>query len=207
MILTPTRELGVQIAEQIRVFTATMNVQISLMMGGLDYAEQSNEIKDFPHFIIATPGRLASLLDFPDDDMRTAFSNIKYLVLDEADRFVNDQCFLPDLRVIFSMLPKNRQTLMFSATISENMLERWDILEGIIGQESQVKEVKEDIEEEKEEVKEEVKHFKELDVINLNIDIRHTIKGLEQKYMLVPDLTKEIHLVHFLKKSMAPKGN
>ena len=64
-----------------------MNIEISMIIGGMDYTQQSNEIKDYPHFIIATPGRLANLLETPDDDIRNAFSNIKYLVLDEADRF------------------------------------------------------------------------------------------------------------------------
>lgn len=90
LIMTPTRELAMQIADQLKVFTATMTIDISLIVGGMDYVMQSLEIKNYPHFIVATPGRLASLIENPDDDVSIAFSNIKYLVLDEADRFVND---------------------------------------------------------------------------------------------------------------------
>lgn len=90
LILTPTRELAIQIVDQLRVFTRTMTIEIACLIGGTDFVKQSLDLKDFPHFIVATPGRLASLLETPDDEVRTAFSNIKYLVLDEADRFVND---------------------------------------------------------------------------------------------------------------------
>ena len=88
--MTPTRELAIQIADQLKVFTATMTIDVSLIVGGMDFVMQSLEIKNYPHFIVATPGRLASLVETPDDDVKTAFSNVKYLVLDEADRFVND---------------------------------------------------------------------------------------------------------------------
>ena len=186
LVLTPTRELAIQIADQIKIFTASLTVDIALLIGGMDYVIQSLELKNFPHFIVATPGRLASLLETPDDEVRTAFSNIKYLVLDEADRFVNDDCFLPDLKIIFEHLPKNRQTLLFSATINEKMENRYDILEGVIG-----------------ETYEEEKLEKQVKTFNLNVDIRHTIKGLEQKFLLVPDSTKEIHLIHFLRKMMS----
>jgi hypothetical protein len=76
---------------------------------------------------------------------------------------------------------------MFSATINKKMEDRRDILEGIIGETN---------EEEKEEIK------NQLDVFNLNVDIRHTIKGLDQKFLLVHESSKEIHLVHFLKNMM-----
>lgn len=74
---------------------------------------------------------------------------------------------------------------MFSATVTETMKNRFDILEGIIGEKD-----------------EEAKLVKQVETFNLNIDIRHTIEGLEQKYLLIPDSTKEIHLIHFLKKMM-----
>ena len=106
MIITPTRELAIQISDQIKVFTATMNVEVSLMIGGMDIVEQTLELKNFPHFIIATPGRLASLLENYDEDLKTAFGNVKYLVLDEADRFVSDSCYLPDLKIIFWLFTK-----------------------------------------------------------------------------------------------------
>ena len=190
LIITPTRELAIQITDQLKIFTATMTIDVACLIGGTDYVQQALELKNYPHFIVATPGRLASLLETPDESITTAFSNVKYLVLDEADRFVNDDCFLPDLQIIFRFLPTNRQTLMFSATINKKMENRVDILEGVIGE--KVEETKDG----------EVKTSKAVVVINLNVDIRHTIKGLEQRFMLVPDNTKEIHLVHYLKKMM-----
>mmetsp|Transcript_41447 Transcript_41447/g.47801 ORF Transcript_41447/g.47801 Transcript_41447/m.47801 type:complete len:98 (+) Transcript_41447:271-564(+) len=96
-----------------------MTVEIALLIGGMDYVKHALDLKNFPHFVVATPGRLASLMENEDDELTKAFSNVKYLVLDEADRFVNDRCFLPDLKIIFKLLPKTRQTLMYSATVSE----------------------------------------------------------------------------------------
>lgn len=188
IILTPTRELAIQIADQIKVFTATMTVDVALLIGGMDFVKQALDLKNYPHFIVATPGRLASLLETPDDETKTALNNVKYLVLDEADRFVNDDCFLPDLKIIYEQLPKERQTLLFSATINEKMENRYDILEGIIGEKEEDKQPE-----------------KEVFTCNLNIDIRHTIAGLDQKYILVPESTKEIHLIHFLRKMMGPE--
>lgn len=189
LVLTPTRELAIQIVDQIKIFTASMTVEVELIIGGMDYVRQSLALKNFPHFIVATPGRLASLLENPDDEIDTAFGNVKYLVLDEADRFVNDSCFLPDLKIIFKKIPKERQTLLFSATITDNMKNRGDIMEGIIGEKEEGQVIK-----------------KEIKTINLNVDIRHTIKGLEQKYILVPESTKEIHLINFLKKMMGDEN-
>ncbi len=174
VILTPTRELAIQIADQIKIFTASMTIDVELIIGGMDFVKQSLSLKNFPHFIVATPGRLASHLETPDDELKTAFSNVKYLVLDEADRFVNDQCFLPDLQIIFKHIPKNRQTLLFSATVTDTMKDRADILEGVIGEIEESKET--------EEGDKEQKLIKNVETINLNIDIRHTIKGLEQKF-------------------------
>ena len=87
---------------------------------------------------------------------------------------------------------------MFSATVSDNMKKRWDILEGIIGDDININEDQKDDAQQQ--------HSKQLEIINLNIDIRRTIKGLEQKYMLIPELTKEIHLTHFLRKMLEPEG-
>lgn len=67
--------------------------------------QQAQELKEFPHFVVATPGRLASLFENADPEMMDAFQNLKYLVIDEADRIVNDQCFAPELKVILENIP------------------------------------------------------------------------------------------------------
>lgn len=76
-------------------------------------------MKDFPHIVIATPGRLADHLNQADDDLWDAFSNIKYLVIDEADRIINDSCFEKELLTILSFVPKKWITYLFSATLTQ----------------------------------------------------------------------------------------
>lgn len=89
------------------------------MVGGMNMTKQAQEVMERPHVVIATPGRIKVLVeDYPD--IAAIFSNTKFLVLDEADR-VLDVGFQEELRVIFQCLPKNRQTLLFSATMTDDL--------------------------------------------------------------------------------------
>jgi len=119
LILTPTRELAFQIAEQIRVLGKTVNIKYSVVIGGMDMVAQGRDLNGKPHVVIATPGRLAGHLK---GGSSVSLKKIKFLVLDEADRLL-EKSFENDLEVIFENLPEKRQTLIFSATLTDTINE------------------------------------------------------------------------------------
>lgn len=119
LVMTPTRELAFQLAEQFKALGSCLNLKCAVIVGGMDMITQSQTLMKRPHVVIATPGRIKVLIE-QNPDIPTVFSNTKFLVLDEADR-VLDVGFEDDLRVIFNCLPKNRQTLLFSATMTSNL--------------------------------------------------------------------------------------
>lgn len=113
MILAPTRELAVQIKNEIRSFTPGLKVYIALAIGGAYIREQIIDIKRGPHIIIGTPGRIKDL----GERRVINFSTLDTLVLDEVDRML-DMGFIDDIRSIVKQIPENRQTLFFSATVT-----------------------------------------------------------------------------------------
>jgi ATP-dependent RNA helicase DDX49/DBP8 len=117
LILTPTRELAFQISQQVEAFGAPLPVRQCTVVGGVDMTRQSTELDRAPHVVVATPGRLADLIQ---GSRPPRLSRVKFLILDEADRLF-DRSFAPDLAVIFSKLPEQRQTLLFSATMDKNI--------------------------------------------------------------------------------------
>ncbi|KAF8942833.1 hypothetical protein BGZ47_006074 [Haplosporangium gracile] len=120
VILTPTRELAFQIAEQFNVLGKTINLKDVVVVGGLDMMTQAIALSRRPHIIIATPGRLRDHINSSGDSMN--LSKVKYLVLDEADRLLTET-FAEDLGGILEVLPKKRQTLLFTATMTDAVLE------------------------------------------------------------------------------------
>lgn len=114
LILTPTRELARQIDEQIFAIGYHAGITSATVIGGSDFTEQVKAIRAGVDIIVATPGRLLDQMNVLNID----FSNLKYLVLDEADRML-DMGFLPDVTKIVEGLPTERQTLLFSATMPE----------------------------------------------------------------------------------------
>ncbi|KAL6454391.1 DBP8 ATP-dependent RNA helicase DBP8 [Candida maltosa Xu316] len=120
LILTPTRELALQIAEQFAALGANMNVKTAVVVGGEDIVKQALELQKKPHFVIATPGRLADHILNSGEETISGLRRVKYLVLDEADRLLSDS-FRSDLRRCFEVLPppSQRQTLLFTATITD----------------------------------------------------------------------------------------
>ncbi|KAJ3277029.1 hypothetical protein HDV01_000081 [Terramyces sp. JEL0728] len=120
LVLTPTRELAFQIAEQFRVLGTNIGLKQSVIVGGLDMMTQAIELAQKPHIVVATPGRLADHIKNSANAIH--FKRIKFLVLDEADRMLTDN-FADDLEVIFDVLPKKRQTLLFSATMTPEIEE------------------------------------------------------------------------------------
>ncbi|KAL5543721.1 hypothetical protein UlMin_007505 [Ulmus minor] len=119
LVITPTRELAYQLAEQFRALGSCLRLRCSVIVGGMDMLTQTKSLISRPHVVIATPGRIKVLLE-NNPDVPAVFSRTKFLVLDEADR-VLDVGFEEELRVVFQSLPKNRQTLLFSATMTSNL--------------------------------------------------------------------------------------
>lgn len=113
LIIAPTRELAQQIDEQFRDFSRGMNLYSTLIVGGMNIDRQIRDLKRRPHVVIGTPGRLKDLLG--RNVLRVG--DVTTLVLDEADRML-DMGFLPDIRQIVGLMPRDRQTLFFSATIT-----------------------------------------------------------------------------------------
>ncbi|KAF3322889.1 DEAD-box ATP-dependent RNA helicase 36 [Carex littledalei] len=118
LVLSPTRELATQLAEQFRALGAPINLRCVVAIGGYNTIDQAKALAKKPHVVIATPGRLRALME--GVEIAAAFSRTKFLVLDEADR-VLDANFKEDLDVILRLLPKKRQTLFFSATMTGNL--------------------------------------------------------------------------------------
>jgi ATP-dependent RNA helicase RhlE len=116
LILAPTRELALQIMENIRSYGNGLPIRVAAIFGGVEEAAQIKAVHRGVDMIVATPGRLIDLLERQKVD----FSLLETLVLDEADRMLH-MGFLPDIETIIKDLPKRRQTLMFSATLSKEV--------------------------------------------------------------------------------------
>ncbi len=116
LILAPTRELVVQIEENVLAYAKHLPLSIAKVFGGVGERPQIDALRRGCDIVIATPGRLIDLME----QRHGNFSNLQHLVLDEADRML-DMGFLPGIKRIIKALPKKRQTLMFSATLSKEI--------------------------------------------------------------------------------------
>src|SRR5438477_789611 len=116
LVVAPTRELVVQIEENVRAYAKHLPVRMATVFGGVSERPQLEALRSGVDLVVATPGRLIDLMG-----QRAAnFSGIEFLVLDEADRML-DMGFLPPIRQIVKALPQKRQTLMFSASLSREI--------------------------------------------------------------------------------------
>jgi superfamily II DNA/RNA helicase len=113
LILTPTRELAVQVAENVKAYAAHTPLRSTVVFGGMDMKPQTETLRRGVEIVIATPGRLLDHVE----QKNISLAQVQMLVMDEADRML-DMGFLPDLQRIINLLPKKRQNLMFSATFS-----------------------------------------------------------------------------------------
>jgi ATP-dependent RNA helicase RhlE len=113
LVLVPTRELAVQVAENVKAYAQHTPLRSTVVFGGMDMAPQTAALRAGVEIVIATPGRL---LDHVQQKTLN-LSQVQILVMDEADRML-DMGFLPDLQRIINLLPTQRQNLMFSATFS-----------------------------------------------------------------------------------------
>ena len=117
LILLPTRELANQVEEALHKIGKTSHMRTALIIGGNSMRDQIRKVKADPHVIIATPGRLNDHL--LQKTISLSLTNV--LILDEADRML-DMGFLPQIQRILAMVPKERQTMLFSATLSPEIM-------------------------------------------------------------------------------------
>jgi superfamily II DNA/RNA helicase len=113
LVLAPTRELADQVAANVTAYAKHTQLRVAVVFGGIDMKPQTAQLKAGVEVLIATPGRLLDHIEAKN----AVLNQVEYVVLDEADRML-DIGFLPDLQRILSYLPKQRQTLLFSATFS-----------------------------------------------------------------------------------------
>jgi ATP-dependent RNA helicase RhlE len=113
LVLLPTRELADQVAQQVAAYAKHTDLRSTVVFGGMDMKPQTLELKKGVEVLVATPGRLLDHIEAKN----VVLNQVEYVVLDEADRML-DIGFLPDLQRILSYLPKQRITLLFSATFS-----------------------------------------------------------------------------------------
>ncbi|MEO5755149.1 MAG: DEAD/DEAH box helicase [Chthoniobacterales bacterium] len=116
LIVAPTRELVVQIEENVRAYAKHLPLRMATVFGGVSERPQIQALRSGVELVVATPGRLIDLME----QRFTNFTGVQFLVLDEADRML-DMGFLPQIRQIVRALPTRRQTLMFSASLSREI--------------------------------------------------------------------------------------
>ncbi|KAG7449305.1 DEAD-domain-containing protein [Guyanagaster necrorhizus] len=168
LVLTPTRSLAFQISEQFAVLGAALNIRTAVIVGGMDMMAQSLELGDRPHVVIATPGRLVDHLNSGSGEWN--LSRVKFLVLDEADRLLTPT-FAPELAHLFGVLPKSRQTCLFTATMT-------DSIENLINAKPQP--------------------GKQKPFVYRMSETIETVETLKQHYILVPSHVRESYLYHLL---------
>lgn len=118
LIVTPTRELAIQIEENFKAYSKYTKIRSTVIFGGVSQHSQTRALKNGIDILIATPGRLLDLMN----QGFISLKGIKYFVLDEADRML-DMGFIHDIKKIIQKLPKKRQSLFFSATMPQNIVD------------------------------------------------------------------------------------
>lgn len=116
-VLSPTRELAIQISEQFEALGSGISLRCAVLVGGVDMMQQALALGKRPHIVVATPGRL---MDHLTNTKGFSLSTLKNLVLDEADRLLNDD-FEKSLDEILNVIPRTRQTYLFSATMTKKV--------------------------------------------------------------------------------------
>lgn len=118
LVITPTRELAIQIGDSFSTYSKYTQLRNTVIFGGVKQGTQVNALRNGIDVLVATPGRLLDLID----QGFIHLDDIKYFVLDEADRML-DMGFVHDIRKVIHLLPHNRQSLFFSATMPNNIVE------------------------------------------------------------------------------------
>ncbi|KAK9348660.1 P-loop containing nucleoside triphosphate hydrolase protein [Lipomyces starkeyi] len=168
VVMTPTRELALQISEQFAALGASMNLKQAVIVGGMDMIAQALALQKRPHVVIATPGRLADHIRSSGEEAIAGLRRVKFLVMDEADRLLTPG-FAEDLEECMNVMAKakNRQTLLFSATITQSVMQ----------------------------LKESFRHIFVHEVPSNSISIPAT---LDQTYLFIPTHVREAYLVSLL---------
>lgn len=118
LVITPTRELAIQIAESFWAYGQFTNLRNTVIFGGVKQSKQVASLQQGVDILVATPGRLLDLMN----QGYISFSNLKYVVLDEADQML-DMGFIHDVKKIIAKLPPKRQSLFFSATMPKSIVD------------------------------------------------------------------------------------
>ncbi len=116
LILTPTRELAAQVSDSVKTYGKHLKLRSTVVYGGVDMPPQTKALREGVEILVATPGRLLDHVQ----QKSVSLGQVEILVLDEADRML-DMGFLPDIRRILALLPTQRQSLLFSATFSDDI--------------------------------------------------------------------------------------
>ncbi|KZV65681.1 DEAD-domain-containing protein [Peniophora sp. CONT] len=168
LVLTPTRELAFQISEQFAVLGGPLSVRTAVVVGGMDMMAQAIELKNRPHVVVATPGRLVDHMRSSSDEWD--LSRVRFLVLDEADRLLTST-FADDLAHLFKALPRERQTALFTATWTP-------AVDGVADAPP--------------------RPGKQKPFIHKMTATSETVETLKQSYLLVPSHVREVYLFHLL---------
>ena len=179
VVLTPVRELAYQIQQQFSAFGHNMNLKTCLVVGGKSTGHQSGIImRERPHIVIGTPGRLADMLRAVPD-VATAFRRVRVLVMDEADRLLEGAGFANDLVDIMKVIPpkESRQTIFVTATVSEQLKE----LQNRYGGPEMMPIIRDAL----------------VDEDSAKLKVASTI---ENKYVLVPSMVRMVYLHHILRE-------
>ena len=118
LVVTPTRELAIQIAENLTAYSQFTQLRNTVIFGGVKQAQQVKNLRSGVDILVATPGRLLDLMS----QGYITFRDLKYVVLDEADQML-DMGFIHDVKKIIAKLPPKRQSLFFSATMPKTIVE------------------------------------------------------------------------------------
>lgn len=178
LVMTPTRELALQIAEQFQVLGKSLRVNICVVLGGCDMMKQASELARRPHIIVATPGRLVDLLRSSPDCLD--LKKLRYFVLDEADRLLDPVSTFQTLQEIPTITEhvsksKKLQILLFSATLTDS-------------------------------VREFVKERQKSDAYVFQSNEAYgTVESITQKYLLVPSKVRDCYLYHLLNNDLSGK--
>ncbi|KAI1174115.1 ATP-dependent rRNA helicase RRP3 [Nemania sp. FL0916] len=165
LVLSPTRELATQIAHDAAALGASIALKTATIVGGLSMVDQAVALARKPHIIVATPGRL---LDHLENTKGFSLKHLAYLVIDEADRLLDDMDFGPTLEKILQCLPRDRRTLLFSATMSSKVaaLQRASLRDPV--------------------------------KVQVSSSSHQTVSTLVQNYIFIPHKYKETYLVYLI---------
>lgn len=117
LIILPTRELAIQVSDSLKKIGSSLGLKTAILIGGEPAGKQIRALNMDPHIVIATPGRLIDMLE----SNHIKLTKVKILVLDEADRML-DMGFAPQIKKILQQVPKERQTMLFSATMPDEIM-------------------------------------------------------------------------------------